>query len=73
MVRDEDVPRFARLGVIASMQPVFVGEYARFAEARVGKGAAPLGLSDTGLARGGRSWWRAARIIRRPWTPGTQS
>jgi hypothetical protein len=36
MVRDEDVPRFARLGVIASMQPVFVGEYSRFAEARVG-------------------------------------
>ena len=36
MVRDEDVPRFARLGVIASMQPVFVGEYSRFAEDRVG-------------------------------------
>jgi predicted amidohydrolase YtcJ len=38
MVRDEDVPRFARLGVIASMQPVFVGEYSRFAEDRVGAG-----------------------------------
>lgn len=36
MVRDEDVPRFAQLGVIASMQPVFVGEYSRFAEQRVG-------------------------------------
>ena len=36
MVRDEDLPRFARLGVIASMQPVFVGEYSRWAEARVG-------------------------------------
>ncbi len=41
MVRDEDVPRFARLGVIASMQPVFVGEYSRFAEARVGKSRLP--------------------------------
>ena len=41
MVRDEDVPRFARLGVIASMQPVFVGEYSRFAEARVGKARLP--------------------------------
>ncbi len=36
MVRDEDVARFARLGVIASMQPIFVGEYSRFAEDRVG-------------------------------------
>jgi predicted amidohydrolase YtcJ len=36
LVRDEDLPRFAALGVIASIQPVFVGEYSRFAEARVG-------------------------------------
>ena len=36
MIRDDDLPRLARLGVIASMQPVFVGEYARFAEERVG-------------------------------------
>lgn len=36
MLRDEDVTRLARLGVIASMQPVFVGEYSRFAESRVG-------------------------------------
>jgi predicted amidohydrolase YtcJ len=35
MLRDEDVGRFARLGAIASMQPVFVGEYSRFAESRV--------------------------------------
>lgn len=41
MVRDEDVKRFAQLGVIASMQPVFVGEYSRFAEARVGKARLP--------------------------------
>jgi predicted amidohydrolase YtcJ len=31
-----DLPRFARLGVIASMQPNFVGEYSRWAEERVG-------------------------------------
>ncbi|MFI5183159.1 MAG: amidohydrolase [Vicinamibacteria bacterium] len=36
IVRDEDVPRFAALGVIASMQPVFVGEYSRWAAERVG-------------------------------------
>ena len=36
MIRDEDLPLLASLGVIASMQPVFVGEYSRFAEARVG-------------------------------------
>lgn len=36
MLRDEDLPRLARMGVIASMQPVFVGEYSRFAQARVG-------------------------------------
>ena len=41
MIRDEDVPRLARLGVIASMQPVFVGEYSRFAEARVGRERLP--------------------------------
>jgi len=32
-----DLPRFARLGVIASMQPNFVGEYSRWAEERVGR------------------------------------
>jgi len=36
LVSDEDLPRFAKLGVIASMQPVFVGEYSRWAEDRVG-------------------------------------
>ncbi|MEP7383037.1 MAG: amidohydrolase [Gemmatimonadota bacterium] len=41
MLRDEDVPRLAALGVIASMQPVFVGEYSRFAEARVGAARLP--------------------------------
>ena len=41
MIRDSDLPRLARLGVIASMQPVFVGEYSRFAEARVGASRLP--------------------------------
>ncbi|MEP7067325.1 MAG: amidohydrolase family protein, partial [Gemmatimonadota bacterium] len=36
LVPDDQLPRFAALGVIASIQPVFVGEYSRFAEARVG-------------------------------------
>ena len=34
MIAPGDLPRFARLGIIASIQPVFVGEYSRFAEAR---------------------------------------
>lgn len=36
MVRPEDIPRFAKLGIVASMQPVFVGEYSRWALQRVG-------------------------------------
>ncbi|MGB8061216.1 MAG: amidohydrolase [Candidatus Sulfotelmatobacter sp.] len=36
MVTDEDLPRFVQMGVIASIQPVFVGEYGRWAEDRVG-------------------------------------
>ncbi len=36
MVTDKDLMRFARLGIIASIQPVFVGEYSRWAEDRVG-------------------------------------
>jgi predicted amidohydrolase YtcJ len=36
IVTDDDLLRFARLGIIASMQPVFVGEYSRWAEDRVG-------------------------------------
>jgi hypothetical protein len=36
MVTDPDLARFARLGIIASVQPVFVGEYSRWAEDRVG-------------------------------------
>ncbi len=37
LVPDDLLPRFAELGIIASIQPVFVGEYSRFAEARVGR------------------------------------
>jgi hypothetical protein len=36
MIAPDDLPRFARLGVIASIQPVFIGEYSRWAEDRVG-------------------------------------
>ncbi|MBV8051372.1 MAG: amidohydrolase [Acidobacteriaceae bacterium] len=36
MVTNEDLPRFVSMGVIASLQPVFVGEYSRWAEDRVG-------------------------------------
>ena len=36
VVTNDDLARFARLGIIASMQPVFVGEYSRWAEDRVG-------------------------------------
>ena len=36
IVTNGDLLRFARLGIIASIQPVFVGEYSRWAEDRVG-------------------------------------
>ena len=36
IVADNDLPRFAKLGIIVSIQPVFVGEYSRWADARVG-------------------------------------
>jgi predicted amidohydrolase YtcJ len=36
VVAPQDEPRFKRQGVIASMQPVFVGEYSRWSEDRVG-------------------------------------
>ena len=37
LVNDRDLPRFSTLGVIASMQPNFVGEYSRWAVDRVGE------------------------------------
>jgi len=36
IVTNDDLPRFVHMGVIASIQPVFVGEYSRWAEDRVG-------------------------------------
>ena len=36
IVTDGDLRRFAQMGIIASIQPVFVGEYSRWAEDRVG-------------------------------------
>jgi predicted amidohydrolase YtcJ len=36
IVTNEDLSRFSHYGIIASMQPVFVGEYSRWAEDRVG-------------------------------------
>jgi hypothetical protein len=38
VVNPSDIPRFAALGVIASMQPNFVGEYSRWSLDRVGPG-----------------------------------
>jgi predicted amidohydrolase YtcJ len=36
IISPPNLPRFAELGVIASMQPVFIGEYQRWGESRVG-------------------------------------
>jgi predicted amidohydrolase YtcJ len=56
MIRDDDVARFARLGVIASMQPVFVGEYSRFAEARVGAKRLPWVLRSRDVIESGATF-----------------
>jgi len=36
VIRKEDLPRFKEMNVIASMQPIFIGEYGRWAEDRLG-------------------------------------
>lgn len=36
LVTDKDMKRFAPMGIIASVQPVFIGEYSRWAYQRVG-------------------------------------
>jgi predicted amidohydrolase YtcJ len=36
MIAPKDLQRFRKLGVIASMQPVFIGEYSRWGKERVG-------------------------------------
>ncbi|MGB5579791.1 MAG: amidohydrolase, partial [Woeseia sp.] len=41
IISPANLPRFAELGVVASMQPVFVGEYQRWGEDRVGAERAP--------------------------------
>src|SRR5579883_3053337 len=53
LVRDEDLPRFAKLGVIASVQPVFVGEYSRWADARVGPARVHWVLRTADLMKSG--------------------
>ena len=41
MISPQNLQRFRKLGVIASMQPVFIGEYSRWGVERVGKERAP--------------------------------
>jgi predicted amidohydrolase YtcJ len=53
MVDDADLPRFARLGVIASLQPGFVGEYSRWAGDRVGPARERAVLRTADLVRSG--------------------
>jgi len=36
VVRNEDIPRFKEMNIIASMQPIFIGEYGRWSEDRLG-------------------------------------
>jgi predicted amidohydrolase YtcJ len=36
VIQKDDLPRFKEMGVIAAMQPIFVGEYGRWAEDRLG-------------------------------------
>jgi len=53
VVRDEDVPRFAKLGVIVSLQPVFVGEYSRWAGDRLGTARLPWVVRTRDLMQSG--------------------
>lgn len=55
MIAPDDLPRFARLGIIASVQPVFVGEYSRWAEDRVGPERIREVLPIRGLVDAGAS------------------
>ncbi len=50
-----DRPRFAKLGVIASLQPMFAGEYARWSENRVGPARASWVLATRSLLDAGAS------------------
>jgi hypothetical protein len=53
MVDNADLPRFARLGVIASLQPGFVGEYSRWAGDRVGPARERTVLRTADLLKSG--------------------
>jgi predicted amidohydrolase YtcJ len=55
VVDPSDRTRFARLGVIASVQPVFVGEYSRWADDRVGPSRAGWVLATKSLLDAGAS------------------
>jgi len=55
IVSPRDRPRFAALGVIASMQPMFVGEYSRWADARVGASRASWVLPIKSMLDAGAS------------------
>jgi len=50
-----DRPRFGKLGVIASLQPMFAGEYARWSENRVGPSRAGFVLATRSLLDAGAS------------------
>jgi hypothetical protein len=53
VIDPSDLPRFARLGVIASLQPVFIGEYSRWAADRLGPSRAPEVLPTANLLKSG--------------------
>lgn len=53
LVDEADLPRFAALGVIASLQPNVAGEYGRFAETRVGAARARQVLRTRDLMQAG--------------------
>lgn len=53
LVTNDDLPRFVPMGVIASVQPVFVSEYGRWAEDRVGPSRVRWVLRTRGLLNAG--------------------
>jgi predicted amidohydrolase YtcJ len=53
MISPPNVPRFAALGAVASMQPVFIGEYQRWGVDRVGPERAPWIMPVGDLIRSG--------------------
>ena len=53
VIDPSDLPRFARLGVIASVQPVFVGEYSRWAADRLGPARTQEVLPTANLLKSG--------------------